>query len=173
MKALPAQTFALAVFFMGVVSAQIPAEELRSKIGNVRYPPLAEAARVQGEVHLKLSGGAVILISGHPLLAQPAVAGAKAAAIQSEADIEVTYHFVFVDNATSVPVSVTVRKGNAFDRAVLRMPGIKTEKVVLEYICQENAPPANDIKISGSVVEIWIYGKARCVETDIERLTAG
>jgi hypothetical protein len=35
------------------------------------------------------------------------------------------------------------------------MFGFKTEKVVLEYQCQqEGAPPANDLKISGATGEI-------------------
>ena len=166
----PGRTLALAVFFAGLASAQNPAEEWRSKIGNVRYTPLAEAARVQGDVRLKLSSGVVTLISGSPLLVETSIASAKA--IQSAMDVDVTFHFVLVDNVTSVPVLLTVPKGNAFERAVLRMFGLKTEKVVLTYNCQENAPPANDIKVSTTVIDIWVYGKSLCLETEATTLIA-
>ena len=35
---------------------------------------------------------------------------------------------------------------------------LKTEKVIIEYKCQEGVPPANNIKVNGANVEIWIYG---------------
>ena len=109
----------------------------------------------------------VTLLSGHPILAQIGVESAKAfGSIQSETNLDVTYHFVLVDTATSVPTSMTVPRGNVFERAVLRMFGFKTEKVVIEYRCQEGVPPANDLKIAGAAIEIWVYGRTRCLQTE-------
>jgi hypothetical protein len=111
----------------------------------------------------------VTVFSGHPLLARTAVESAKAlGSIQGKTDVDVTYHFVLVDTATGVPV--TVPRGNAFERAVLRMFGRKTVKVV--YRCQEGAPPANDLKIAGAVIEVWIFGRPWCIQTDAATLVA-
>jgi hypothetical protein len=152
---------------VGAASAQTSEDALRSEIKAVRYAPLAEQARIQGDVHLNVKSGVVTLLSGHPILAPIAVGSAKAfGSIQGKTDFDMTYHFVLVDAATGVPV--TVPRGNAFERAVLRMFGLKTVKVV--YRCQEGAPPANDLKIAGAVVEIWIFGRTRCATFDAATL---
>jgi hypothetical protein len=161
------RTFIVVLVVVGAVSAQSSEDGLRSQIRAIHYAPLAEAARVQGDVHLKVSSGVVTLLSGHPLLAQIGVESAKAfGSIQGETNLDVTYHFVLVDTATSVPTSMTVPRGNVFERVVLRMFGFKTDKVVIEYRCQEGVPPANDLKIAGAVIEIWIYGRSRCLQTE-------
>src|SRR5436309_4567883 len=77
---------------------------LRSSIANLHYSPLAEMALIQGNVRLRVNSGAVTLISGHPLLAALAIKNAKTfQAIQGQANLDVTYHFVIVDTAVSVP----------------------------------------------------------------------
>jgi hypothetical protein len=168
------RTFALAVLFAGTAFAHTPADELRSKIGSVRYAPLAEAARVQGDVHLNLNSGVVTILSGPPLLARTAVESANAlGSILGEGNVDLTYHFVFAGGGTtSVLVPVSVKRGNAFGRAVLRMFGFKTERVIFEHQCQNGAAPANDLKISGANIEIWVYGRNRCVETEAATLIA-
>ena len=161
--------FVAALVLVGAASAQTTEDRLRSEIKAVRYVPLAEQARIQGDVHLSVKSGVVTLLSGHPLLAPLAVESAKAfGSIQGKTDVDMTYHFVFVDTATSVPV--TVPRGNAFGRAVLRMFGLKTVRVV--YRCQEGVPPANDLKIAGAVIEIWIFGTARCAMYESATLVA-
>ena len=74
-----------------------------------------------------------------------------------------TYHFVLVDTATSTH-STTVPRGNAFERAVLRAFGLKTEKLIADRFCQERVPPKNEVKITDGGLEIWIYGRARCLQ---------
>lgn len=161
------RTFIVVLVLVGAVSGQTPEDGLRSKIRAIHYAPLAEAARIQGDVHLNVNSGVVTLLSGNLLLAQIGVESAKAfGSIQGETNLDVTYHFVLVDIAAGVPTSMTVPRGNVFERAVLRMFGFKTEKVVIEYRCQEGVPPANDLKIAGAVIEIWIYGRSRCIETE-------
>ena len=93
--------------------------------------------------------------------------------IWEKADAEVTYHFLLADTATtSVPKPMTVKRGNAFERAILRLFGRPTEKVVVEYACQEGVPPANDLKVLGAAIEIWVYGKTRCMEPAAAQLVA-
>lgn len=161
--------FVVTLLLVGAASGQTPEDGFRSTIQAVHYAPLAEHARIQGDVHLNVKSGVVTLLSGHPLLAPIAVESAKAfGSIQGKTDVDITYHFVLVDTATGVPV--TVPRGNAFERAVLRVFGLKTVKVV--YRCQEGAPPANDLKITGAVIEIWIFGGTHCLTTEAATLVA-
>jgi hypothetical protein len=165
---------ALVIALLSVCAAyaQIPNEELRSKITGVPYSRLAEAARIQGDVHLILNSGVVTVLSGHPLLAPTAVESAKLlGSIQGETDLDVTYHFVIADTITNVATPITVKRGNALERAILRIFGLKTEKVVLEYRCQGVAP-ANDVEVTGQIIEIWVYGKTSCLETETANLVA-
>jgi len=162
---------AIGCLIVGVALAQTPDDGLRSYIATTRYPPLAEQASIQGDVHLKLSSGVVTVLSGHPLLASSAVENAKALCpIPGGTDLDVTYHFVLVD--TTVITSTTVKRGNALERAVLRMFGLKTEKVV--YGCQEGirTPPANEVKAAGPIIEIWIYGGTHCFQPQAAALMA-
>jgi hypothetical protein len=164
------KAFLLTLLLFPEVLAQSSEGELRSKIAAVRYPPLGEQARIQGDVHLKLNCGVVAVISGHPLLSPLAVDNLKSW-IADKTDADVTYHFVLVD-AAEANKPVTVKKGNAFERAMLRLFGLKTEKVVLEYQCQEGVSPANNVKISGGTIDIWIYGHARCLQPQTAQLMA-
>ena len=158
-----------ALVLVGAPAAQITEDRLRSEIKAVHYAPLAEQARIQGDVHLNVKFGMVTILSGHPILAPIAVESAKAfGSTQGKTHLDMMYHFVLVDAATSVPT--TVPRGNAFERAVLRVFGLKTVKVV--YGCQEGAPPANDLKIAGAVIEIWIFGTTHCPTFNAATLVA-
>jgi hypothetical protein len=162
----------VALLLVGSAYAQTTEYGLRSKIAGVRYAPLAEAARVQGDVHIRLDSGMVFLVSGPPLLAQTAVESAKAiGSLQGATNCDVTYHFVLVDTAT-MPTPTTVKRGNVFERGILRMFGRKTEKVVLEYKCQERFPPPNIVKVAGAIIEIWINGRTRCIQTEAAAVLA-
>ena len=93
-------------------TAQSPEDGLKSKIATIRYPPLAEQVRFQGDVHFKLSSGVVTVISGHPLLAKTAEESARGfASLLGTTDVDVTYHFVFADTTISVPRSRVVTRG--------------------------------------------------------------
>jgi hypothetical protein len=157
----------------GAAYAQDLEDGLRSQIAGVRYNRLAEAARVQGDVQLELNSGGVLLISGPPLLVRTAVESAKALeSIRSETKLDVTFHFVLVDTA-DVRAPTTVKRGNAFERAVLRMLWLRTEKAGLEYQCLEGVPPPNILKVASAGIEIWIYGRARCLQTEVTAFQRG
>lgn len=163
---LPRIAFPVFLLLVHTAFTQPSDAQLRSKINNVRYPPLAEQARIQGDVHLKLNSGVATWLSGHPLLSRVAVDNIKSwESILEKADADVTYHFLLADTVTtSVPKPVTVKRGTAFERAILRMFGRPTEKVVLEDVCQTGVPPANDLKVSVATIEIWVYGRTLCME---------
>jgi hypothetical protein len=82
------------------------------------------------------------------------------------------YHVVLVDSVTSVPTVTTVKRGNVFERGIMRMFGLKTEKVIHGYRCESGVTPPNDVKINGSVIEVWIYRRTFCLETETARLVA-
>ena len=153
-----------AVLLLGTVaSAESLEDGLRPKITATRYPPLAEMARVHGDVHLKLKSGVGTVLSGHLLLATTASESAKEfSSITGSRDFEVTYHFVFADTAARVHTLGTIKRGKAFERALLRTFGLKTETVVDGYRTEEGVAPQNDFNIAGNAIEIWIYGRTFC-----------
>jgi len=164
------RTSTVAFLLVGTVFAQTTEGVLRSRLTSVHYAPLAEQARIQGDVRLRLNSGVVTLISGHPLLAPIAVESAKA--LGSIQNLDVTYHFVIVDTAKSVPTSTIVKRGNAFERAMLRVFGLKTEKVVHGYRSESGIAPANDVTVNDAVAEVWIYGRTHCLTTETATLVA-
>ena len=159
-----------------LVSAALAQTEdgLRANVASLHYPPLAEQARIQGDVRLEANAGVVTLVSGHPLLAPLAIDNAKTfGSVQGQTKLDMTYHFVIVDTPVySVPTLTTVKRGNAPERAILRALGFKTEKVVLSYQCKEGAAPASDVKADGAVIEIWVYGRTFCLQTETATLVA-
>jgi hypothetical protein len=153
--------------------AQNLEDELKTKIVGLHYMPLAEAARVQGDVRLNISGGVVSVLSGPPLLVKTAVENAKAiASIEGASALNLTYHFVLSVGTVSVPTWTTVKKGNTVERTVLRIFGRKAEKQVLISVCKKGIAPASTFKIAGVAVEIWIYGRDTCLETEASTLVA-
>ncbi len=143
-----------------IAVAQSPTDDLRSKVTSVRYPPLAQAALIEGDVHMILKSGEVTLISGPPLLVRTAPESAKSfGPVRGGVEVDVIYHFVFAKPTTPMPVMV--KRGNALERGILRMLGIKTEKIL--YWCGE--PPANDLKTSEARIEVWIYTSRNCYAT--------
>ena len=163
------KTCALACLFVCAALGQTDAR-LKAKVASLRYPPLAEQARIQGDVHLEVDSGAVKLISGHPLLAHLAVNHAKTlGSLQGQTKFDVTYHFVF---APIVPATITVQRGNAFERAILRVFGFKAEKVVQNDGCEARPAPPSDIKAAGSTAEIWVYGRTVCAMPETATLAA-
>jgi len=164
---------ALASLVAVAAVAQRPEDGLESRIAQIRYAPLAEQARIQGDVHIKLSSGIVTIISGHPLLAKTAEESTKGfASFLGTTDVDVTYHFVFGETTISVLAPRVIERGNAFERFFLRMFGRLSERVVFDYECVRGVAPPSDVKIDGSVIEIWVYGRDSCLETSAASLVA-
>lgn len=153
--------------------AQIPGAEWRSNIASMQYPPLAAAARVYGDVQLRFHSGTLSVLSGHPLLVEAAIENTKMlGSLSGGTDVDLVYHFILVETTASVPTRVNVRRGNAFERAMLRMFGRKTEKVVIQYQCQEGNPPASHLDASATNIEVWVYGPTHCLQTQAGTLVA-
>jgi hypothetical protein len=134
-----------------------------AQVKEIRYPPLAAAARVQGDVRLRSGREGVTVISGPPLLVQGAVASLKSLGNLSEhGEREVVFHFALVEPSMH-EVTVTVRKGDAFDRLFLRALGFKTEKTIKEKECVDaEPPPENRIDSTKASIEVWVYRRNGC-----------
>ena len=165
------RVFIVAMVLVGAAAAQTAVEEMKAKIAAVRYNPLAAQARIQGDVHLKLESGVVRVLSGHPILARTAEENARTLGSIGETELDLTYHFGLADPII-VPTSTIVKRGNALERAVLRMFGRRTEKVVLGHRCESSYPPPNNIEVHGGVVEVWIYANVGCLNTQTSTLVA-
>jgi hypothetical protein len=80
--------------------------------------------------------------------------------------VETIFHFRLVDPVVLTTTS-TEKKGDAFDRVILRVLHLKTEKVVEHYECVENPyRPVNKVDVSQTPVEIWVYGTTRCLSVE-------
>ena len=58
--------------------------------------------------------------------------------------------------------NVTVKKGDAFDRLILRVLGFKTEKTIKEKECIDTEPPENRIDSTKAPIEVWVYHRSLC-----------
>jgi hypothetical protein len=129
-------------------------------IDAIRYPALAAAARVQGDV--LISGGKVV--TGPPLLKEAALRGFDLLKVRAP-EAGVLFHFVLVD-IVLLTRTETIQKGDAFDRLFLRLLRIPTVRNVAAQVCTENPnAPANRIDSTKNPIEVWVYGKARCLQT--------
>jgi len=147
---------------------------MKSRIEAVHYVPLAEMARVQGDVRISHHSDSLTVVSGPPLLVPLArQTTASIVLLMGLEDSEFTYHFVLTDSGTTTVVnSRIIKRGNAFERVILRALGLKAEKTVTEYECREGEAPPSDFRINGASIEIWIYGRVRCIMTNSSTLVA-
>jgi hypothetical protein len=128
-------------------------------VSRIQYLPLAKQAQIQGDV--VIADGKIV--SGHPLLIPAALEGLKILNL-SESDKQVVYHFILID---PVPLTRTeiVKKGDAFDRVVLWLLRIKTERVLQIHDSVSNPNvPKNRIDAAKTPVEVWVYGAIPCLQ---------
>jgi hypothetical protein len=145
------------------VFAQNSQDDLASKVLAVKYSALAAAARIQGDVRLNVTSEQANLIDGPPLLRDATLQIARALISTGNRDVtQVTVHFALVSTVTR-PHTEIVKKGDAFDRVILRLLGMKTEKTITEDSCEPAATPPNEIKVAGAAAEVWIYGAVQCL----------
>jgi hypothetical protein len=146
-----------------MASPQPSEEQLRSRVVDLPYPRLATFVGVQGEVSLIADSNRVTLLSGPGLLVQAALENAKSLGLSQ--NVHLTYHFV-LSHSTTKHTSMTVKRGDAFDRFFLRMFGLKTEKIVQRDQCVDGADRPNDLKVSDGTIEIWVNAGAKCAIVD-------
>jgi hypothetical protein len=155
----------IAVLLSGMACGQETEAMLRASITGVRYPPLARQARIQGDVHLRLEGGAVKIIAGHPLLTLAVEGGVKLEATPAQPNLDVVFHFVLADTTKWVKTTTTVKR-NAFETGILRMFGRKAEKVVQSERCESGEAPPTQINLNGVTIQVWIYGSIGCLQVN-------
>lgn len=147
--------------------AQTVGDEVRAKMAAVKYPQIAQTARIQGDVKITVSDGEATAALGPPMLLPTAIRAALAIApLLDRAKVDVTFHFVIDAGGFHIERGAeTVKRGNAVDRFFLRMFGRKTVKQVAYERCKEDEPPPNKVEVSARGVEIWLFGKAMCLQT--------
>jgi hypothetical protein len=124
----------------------------------LRYPPLAAAAQVQGDV--LVSGG--IVVTGHPLLREAALRGIDLLNVRAP-QTGVLFHFMLVKPIESTRTETTNR-GDGLDRFFLRLLRISTVNRRAIYECIESSNvPANRIDSTKDPIEVWAYGKGHCL----------
>jgi hypothetical protein len=127
----------------------------------IRYNPLAAAARIKGDV--LISGGNAV--TGPPLLRGIALRDIDVLNFRV-LQTDVLFHFILSDIVLSTRIE-TIKKGDAFGRFFLRLFGIPTTRKIATQVCTEGPdPPANRIDSTRDPVEVWVYGKARCLMAD-------
>ncbi len=138
-----------------------------AQVKEIRYPPLAAALWVQGDARLHSGPDGVVPISGPPLLVQAAMLNMKALGKLSElGETEVVFHYSLIEPSMR-DVTVTIKKGDAFERVVLRLLGFKTGKMIKEAECVASPEvPDNRIDATRAPIEIWVYASARCATAD-------
>ena len=144
-------------------AAQTPPPELASQIQQVRYPPLARQARIQGTVRLAKTNGAVTVLAGHPLLIPIAFRATEALSGLDNITVTVRFEFTgertyYVDKPVVVPIT------NRFERSLRRLFRRQTERVIYESVCESPPSPPNTISISGAHVEIRVATAEKCLE---------
>jgi hypothetical protein len=154
-------TFVIALLAPLAASAQ-DTSGLVSKVAAMPYPSLAFQARVQGDVRLRSGPDGIIVISGHPLFTDAAVNNLKGLDKLSDVEIEATYHFVLVANAEFQVVRRVEKKGNRFERLILRTLNKKTEKVVEYSQCVEGETK-NKVVFTENRLETWINRSVPCL----------
>lgn len=123
----------------------------------IRYPPVAVAARVQGDVLTR--GGTVV--TGSPLLAQAALRTIGLLNARSST-ATILVHFILIDTV-QLNKTETVKKGDAFDRFFPRLLRIPVVKKIETQECTEGPnAPANRIDSTKDPIEVWAYGKRQC-----------
>jgi hypothetical protein len=143
---------------------------LALQVEAVRFPSLARQARIQGDVRLRSGPDGVTVVSGHPLLTPTAVDSLKGMGKISEGIIEATYHFVFVDN-TEIQVTTRIEKrGNRFERLILRALNKQTERIVEYRQRVEKPTPKNRFDLTGNRLEVWLYAAAPFVTVQTNQI---
>ncbi len=98
-------------------------------LDDLRYPPLAASARIQGDVAIEVSAAGQQPISGHPLLARAVLAnlGTWILPPLEGGKYQINYNFKFIDPSMKWE---TVLIGNKLDRFFWRLVKAPTKKTI-------------------------------------------
>jgi hypothetical protein len=155
-----------------VVFAQQEKPELRVNLDNLRYPPLAASAAIQGDVAIEVSGTGQKLVNGHPLLAQAARSNLEAWTLPPLEDgkYEIKYSFKIIASMKQE----TVLSGDKLGRFFLRLVGAPTKKVVSSCYYDPallGSPPRFIVLKEGSdyLIKVFVTEPGHCLMTELLR----
>ena len=161
------------LFFAFCITLRAQNNSIANKLEEVTYPRLPRLAGIHGDVRVRLTSSRdVELVSGHPLLA-PAVIKSLADIVRlselgdiPNAKIEIVYHFILVEPDIRT-TTTTMKKGDSFDRFILRLLMMKTEKTVKSSECLEKVDrPENRVDSTRPLIEVWIYDAIPCANAE-------
>ncbi len=171
------RTILAVVFLVGIFVHSLPAQlsaDAEQKVPGITYPPVAELARVVGDVKLAYGPEGIKYISGPLMLATPTViAAAKELIAPGNSEGEIIFHFSLLDPDIR-RITRFVQKGDALDRLFLRVFHIPTVRVEEEYSCNEKKDQTsrNRLDATKRPIEIWIHGVTRCLRTETSTLAS-
>lgn len=142
--------------------AQQEAPKITVNVEGFRYPPIARAARIQGDVLFEVSSAEPRLISSaHPILVEAARRNLETWKLPplDGGSYHVGYHFSISGRPGTKPETVLI--GDPFDRFVLRLFHAPTTKVV--QVCDNVAPGATRVgPVEDDVIDVFTTAPEGC-----------
>jgi hypothetical protein len=155
------QILVLALLISRIDSAQ--AASLKMKVEGIRYPSLADQARIQGEVEFYVKEGKIDVVHGHPLLAPAAELNLR----NLEPYLPTNVHAIYIFKLSPQPKVEIIRvpKGDRFERAILRLLHLDTEKAVMTYHCEpkQGDPSIYELDEKTGELRIRVFGGVHCL----------
>lgn len=152
---------------LSYASAQ-PPPDLGNRIASLRYPPLAEQARIQGEVSFVVRQNVPADLKGHPLLVYDANRSWEALKIVAPDGFMVRFHYILDQEPVIRHTKHQTPRGNGFDRLWLRLFHQPTTRAEEKWDCDDRGPhqPSTvQFDQQGLPVEITLHGKMVCRQT--------
>jgi hypothetical protein len=148
-----------------IAFAQSEEARITVRVEGFRYPPIARAARIQGDVIFEVFASEPRLItSAHPILTEAARKNLETwtpSPFEGEKYI-VRYHFSL--SGRPGRKSETMLVGDPFDRFFLRLFHAPTEKVV--EVCDNDAPTETQLHHAGNqggnVIDVFVTTRDGC-----------
>lgn len=137
------------------------------EVEGFHYPPLAIGVKIQGDLTFEVSGSARKLVSGHPLLAQPAEANLATWTLPSPRDEKYIVNYRFRPIIPAGTKQETILVGDKLDRLFLRVLRVPTTKIVTHCYNDPATEPATRYALHelGALhtIDVYVTGRAWCV----------
>jgi hypothetical protein len=146
--------------------------ELSPDLTGLRYPPLANAARIEGSVEFLRGSGDFKPVSGHPMLIASARSNLERwkNSLSKDIPVSVTYRYHLLEPRI---VEEKVPIGNSVERFFLRILLRPTNRKVSG--CAQPVDPAPRFQITRDagrdIIEIIVEAEKRCVQTNTSVVT--
>ncbi len=145
---------------------------LSAEVPDIIYPRLANQARVNGDVNLRMTEKGPQVLSGHPLLA-PAAREHYRLLKPSPGGLA-AYHFEIVARPA---LELEVKRGNAISRVLLWLARRKSVRLEIRPTCDDSSledvvdrPHPTRIERKESLTQVWVSTYEACVSKQFAML---